>query len=179
MSRRCTICTHPDRQAIDQRLVAGDVYRRIATDSGVSESALRRHKSDHLGPALREAMARRGEEAVEQAATVQQAREAVQTLAGVDLLERLELSHAALRHAMAQGMQEGDWSVMIRAARAMDQQTELIARLRHELSDGAVVNVTLSPEWTAVRTAIVQALAPFPEARFAVAGALHDLETGA
>lgn len=57
MPRVCTICTHPDRAAIDAALVAGKMsYRRIATENDVGESAVRRHKR-HLPAALVKAKA--------------------------------------------------------------------------------------------------------------------------
>ena len=46
--RPCTVCTHPDRPGIDQRLLAGEPNRRIAAQCAVTEQALRRHKADHV-----------------------------------------------------------------------------------------------------------------------------------
>lgn len=44
MARTCTICQHPDREAIDKALLAGKLSnRRIAAQCDVSEIALRRH----------------------------------------------------------------------------------------------------------------------------------------
>ena len=54
MSRRCTICRHPDRDAIDAALIAGQPYRYIALQFDVSTMALHRHKA-HLSQALLEA----------------------------------------------------------------------------------------------------------------------------
>lgn len=49
MVRTCTVCCHPDRQAIDKALV-GEVtpYRHIASRFAVTTTALQRHKADHL-----------------------------------------------------------------------------------------------------------------------------------
>lgn len=46
--RSCSICIHPKRKQIDQALVSGTSYRRIATQFVVSEAAARRHKANHL-----------------------------------------------------------------------------------------------------------------------------------
>ncbi len=51
--RKCTVCTHPDREAIDKALVAQSAaIRRIAPQYGVSERSLRRHKAKHLAVAV-------------------------------------------------------------------------------------------------------------------------------
>jgi hypothetical protein len=47
MPRSCTICTHPQRTAIETALVAGDAFRIIAKRFGTSPAALFRHKG-HL-----------------------------------------------------------------------------------------------------------------------------------
>ena len=48
MSRTCTICTHVERRAIDQALVAQQPYRTIGDRYGLSHQALIRHKADHV-----------------------------------------------------------------------------------------------------------------------------------
>jgi hypothetical protein len=50
MPRPCSICSRPsaERDAINRDLVAGVPNRRIATQRGVSEAAVRRHRKAHL-----------------------------------------------------------------------------------------------------------------------------------
>src|SRR3712207_7371116 len=48
MPRRCTVCDHPERHSIDEALVTGAPYRSVAKQFGLSESAVYRHKTDHL-----------------------------------------------------------------------------------------------------------------------------------
>jgi hypothetical protein len=52
MPRICTICTHPDRIAIDKAVVSQAPNRQIASLHGVSESAVRRHARSHLPKTL-------------------------------------------------------------------------------------------------------------------------------
>jgi hypothetical protein len=52
MPRRCTICDHPTREAIDQALVARQSLRDIARHYHLSKSALARHKESHALPTL-------------------------------------------------------------------------------------------------------------------------------
>jgi hypothetical protein len=51
MPRSCTICTHPQRTAIETALMAGDAFRIIANRFGTSPAALFRHKG-HLAKRL-------------------------------------------------------------------------------------------------------------------------------
>jgi hypothetical protein len=49
MTRRCSVCDHPQRQEIDRALVASErSYREIAQQFFLSPDALVRHKADHL-----------------------------------------------------------------------------------------------------------------------------------
>jgi hypothetical protein len=66
--------------------------------------------------------------------------------------------------------------LVLKAAAQLQGQTELLAKLLGELNDAPQVNVLVAPEWVAVRTTLLSALGPFPEARVAVANALQALE---
>lgn len=56
MARTCTICRHSERDQIDRALVAGcDTLRGLAATFGVSASAVRRHRTDHVPEALTKA----------------------------------------------------------------------------------------------------------------------------
>ncbi len=55
MPRPCSICSHADREAIDQALVAGEVFRNIAERFGTSTTALHRHKQEHIPAYLSQA----------------------------------------------------------------------------------------------------------------------------
>ena len=52
MPRTCSICTHPDREAIDSALVAGEPFRNMAERFGTSTTTLHRHKQSHIPGAL-------------------------------------------------------------------------------------------------------------------------------
>jgi|SRR5208337_4831527 len=52
MPQPCTICTNPQREAIDRALVESTPKRRIAAQHGLAESAVRRHAAAHLPKAL-------------------------------------------------------------------------------------------------------------------------------
>jgi hypothetical protein len=56
---------------------------------------------------------------------------------------------------------------------------ELLAKLLGELDELPQVNVVLTPEWYALREAILAALVPYGEARSAVAARLWEAAHGA
>jgi replication fork clamp-binding protein CrfC len=55
MPRVCTICTRPEREAIDRALVGGTACREVAALYRVSPDAVERHKAAHLPKTLTEA----------------------------------------------------------------------------------------------------------------------------
>ncbi len=52
MPRKCTICAHKKRSAIDKALVDRRAFRDIARQFKVSKDALVRHSDDHLPASL-------------------------------------------------------------------------------------------------------------------------------
>jgi transposase-like protein len=86
MPRRCTMCGHPERHSIDEALVSGTPYRSVAKRFGLSESAVYRHKVEHLPAHLLKARE------VEEVAQADDLLEQVRTLQAhaLDILERAE-----------------------------------------------------------------------------------------
>lgn len=56
MPRTCSICRHPEREAIDSALVASKPFRYISVCFGTSVSSLFRHKQDHIPATLAKAV---------------------------------------------------------------------------------------------------------------------------
>lgn len=160
MPRQCTICVHSERVAIDQVLVAGEPYRNIAARYGTSTGALVRHKTDHLPPHLAQA---------------QEAEEIAQADGLLDQLLTLSRETTAILKEARQGKQK-DNELALKAIGRAEKQIELQARLLGELKDGQTVNVLISPEWGQIRSVLLAALAPYPQARIAVATALQGIE---
>jgi hypothetical protein len=58
----CTVCSHPQREAIDHLLVAGTLSRRaIALQYGLVHTSLDRHKNNHLERRIAKAAERKQE----------------------------------------------------------------------------------------------------------------------
>jgi transposase-like protein len=167
MPRACTICTHSDRETIDNELVSGASFRKIAERFGTNVTALHRHKKAHVMARIAAA------EAVRDTANadtfVQRINAILAQMDGLrnralDILNTAEQAND-LRTALQ----------AIREARECEREarecTQLLAKLVGELQDGVSVNVLLSADWLEVRAVILNALRPYPEARQAVARA--------
>jgi hypothetical protein len=157
--RACTVCARPEREAIDRALVDGTPNRRIASQYDVTERAVRNHKASHLPAALAKA-------------------HEVQEVADADtLLSRLRGLNRETAAILKEAREEGskDNELALKAIARVEKQIELEGRLLDVLKDRPQVNILVSPEWLAVRTAVLDALAPYPEARRSVAGSLLEL----
>jgi len=159
MPRTCTVCLHAERAAIDAALLAQQPLRDIARQYRVSKDALARHR-EHLPAALVHA------KAVEDVTHAD------------DLLTQVRDLQARALTILDTAETAGDLKVALAAIREARGCIELFGRLAGELSDGATVNVVLSPEWARLRAVIIGALAPYPDARLAVAARLVEAETG-
>jgi transposase-like protein len=160
MPRSCTVCEHPEREAIECALVGGASNRSVASLYDVSEAAMRRHKGNHLPAKL--VMAQAAEEVAEADSLLDQ----VQDLQGraLAILDKAETA--------------GDLRTALGAIREARGNLELLAKLLGELDERPVVNLTISPEWLELRAVIVGALEPHPEALSAVVGALSEAGAG-
>ena len=160
MPRVCTICTHPEREAINQALVAAEPYRHIAARFGTSTGALQRHKADDLPSVM--VKSEQAKEAAHADTLVGQVQE-LRTKA-ISILERAE--------------QAGDLRVALFGIREARACIELLAEMEGEINRNPVVNLHISAEWIEVRAVLLSALQTYPEARTAVAAALTRVEHG-
>ncbi len=154
MARTCTVCAHPALADINRALVAGVPFRDIAGQYHLSKSAVERHQAEHLPKLLTKAA---------EAAEVRQA---------LDVLQQLKFVNGAALTVLRDATASGDGELVLRAVDRVMKQIELQAKLLGDLDERPQVNVLVTPEWVALRGRLVAALAPFPEARMAVAEAL-------
>jgi len=153
--RACTVCANPDRHAIDTALVAGEALRNIVERYGTSLGTLCRHKQEHL-PVL-----------LTKAAEAEDAADADDLLAQVRSLQQRTLG------LLDQAEQAGRLGTAVMAIREARGNLELLAKLLGELDERPVVNLLIAPEWLALRGRLLAALLPYPDARLALAEALH------
>ena len=160
MPRRCTVCDHSEKHSIDEALVSGTPYRSVAKRFGLSESAVYRHKVEHLPAHLLKA--KEAEEAARANDLLDQVRD-LQTHA-LDILERAE--------------ETGDLRTALAAISQARGNLELLGKLAGELDERPVVNLNVSPEWLELRAVIVGALEPHLAAHRAVLRALESVDSG-
>ncbi len=160
MPRTCTACAHESRSEIDRGLVAGEPLRTIADRWSVSKTALIRHRESHLPSAL------------------VRAREAEEVARADVLLSQMCGLHDRTLAILSASEDAGELRTALGAIREARGNLELLAKLLGEINDAPRINVLISAEWTSIRAAMLDALAPYPDARSAVAEELLRMEAG-
>jgi DNA-binding transcriptional ArsR family regulator len=97
MSRACSICVHPERDQIEEAIVARIPYRRIAKTHGVSISAISRHLKAHMAEELLAMLRERAEALREREMTA---------FLGPELVEWMRADEAELAELLNQ-LEEG------------------------------------------------------------------------
>jgi hypothetical protein len=160
MPRTCTACSHPQRPEIDRALVDGITYRTIADRFGLSETALKRHRGEHLP------------------GHVAKAHEAAKVADADDLLQQLKALRNKAIAILQKAETAGDYRTALMGIREARGCIEVLMEVEGELDRRGVVNITVSADWVEIRSAILVALHPYPDAAQAVAGRLQTLEGG-
>jgi hypothetical protein len=158
MPRRCTVCDHPERHSINEALVSGAPYRSVAKRSGLSESAVYRHKTEHLP------------------ANLLKAKEVEEVAQADDLLEQVRHLQAHALDILEHAEKAGDLRAALAAISQARGNLELLGMLAGALDERPVVNFNLSPEWLELRAVIVGALEPHPAAHTSVLRAMEGVD---
>ena len=163
MPRRCTVCSlePKKRSKVDRDLVRGlSSYRDIAGRYDVSKTAVQRHAEEHLPSRL---------------LLAEQAREVAEADALLAELTSIKVEVEALRD---KAIKDEDTDAAYKGIALSLKALELQAKVAQLIKDQPSINVTLvnTPEWVAVRTTIIEALTPYPDAKAAVVAALVQAE---
>src|SRR5262249_10282060 len=105
-----------------------------------------------------------------------QAREAKETAQALDVVQQLRAINAATLAVLAEARARHDGDLTLKAIDRVQRQVQLQAKPLGQLGQPPQVTLLLSPGWMTVRPAILAALAPYPQARVAVAERLSALE---
>lgn len=171
MPRPCSICTHPERAAIDKALASGAPLRGVARTyfgSEKAEDALGRHKAEHLPATIAKAAA---------AQQVEDARGAVAQ--GLDVVAQLRALNNVTLQVLHEARVRHDGELALKAVDRVQRQIELQAKLLGDLDERPQVNILIAPEWAAIKAVLFNALLPYPAARVAAAAALVEVEHAA
>ncbi len=161
MNQRCTTCAHAERPAIDLLLVNGRDVRDVAERFGLSKSSVDRHRANHLPAELAKAKA------------------AEDVAHADDLLAEVQRLKARAFGILDKAEKAGKFVPAIMALREIRGCIELLAEMAQAIDRRPTVNLLVAPEWVHTRTALLDALRPYPEARIAVAARLEALERSA
>src|ERR671911_677401 len=156
MPRSCSVCTHDERDSIEDAFIVGTPKRRIASHYGVSERAVRHHLREHL-PAL-----------------LALARDACAASRADSLLDRIEALQSRTLAILEATEETGEHRTALSAIREARGNLELIGEVTKELNRTPTLNLSLYPEYIEARSRIVQALEPYPQAKEAVVRALES-----
>jgi hypothetical protein len=154
MPRPCTVCIHKDIENINKRLLGGEIYRTIADDTGLSETALKRHKSEHIPAAAAKAS------------------KAVEVVKADGLLEDIKGLREKAMSILQKAEESGDLKTALLGIREARGCLELLAKVEGKLNDRPQINILINPEWIQLRTLIINSLEPYPEAKEAIINAL-------
>jgi hypothetical protein len=168
---KCTVCQHREHAAIDLAVARGVSVTALARRYKVGTDAIYRHSRNHLPPQLRAALI------------------AGPSIEGVDLdklkdteSQSLLANLIAIRQRLFASLDTaeecGDGNMISRLAGQLHRNLEITGSLLGDLGVGSTTinNVLVMPAYVELRVELVRALQPFPEARQAVAAALHTVE---
>lgn len=153
--RPCITCAHPQRLAIDTLLALGTSAAEVARQFELGERAVRRHADAHLPKLLAETG------------------EAVNEARDVDVLAEVKKLHWRTIDILNAADNDKTRLSAIREAKGV---LELLGKLLGDIDERPQVNVLIAPEWLALRGMLMTTLAPYPDARQAVAAALLKAE---
>jgi hypothetical protein len=152
----CTICQHPQRQAIDQALMTGSATLvALSQEYGLSTSALHRHKA-HLQ------------------AKVNRAKDQLQDQLHQGCLfwlsQALEMAMQTAKAAQA----EGDGKLVLQALRQGTRFITIILKQDLHLDDRVVYEILASPQWSAQDSLLPHDPQILAAGRQSLAGALSS-----
>jgi len=154
-------------------LARGVSVRALARRYGLSIDSLFRHRQNHLPPQLRASLIVGPDLDIDL--------DKLRETESQSLLANLVNLRGRLFSSLDVAEECGDGNMLARVAGQLHNNLEITGKLLGSLSSGhsSVTNVLIQPQYVTMRVELVRALAPFPEARTAVAAVLHQIESKA
>lgn len=154
----CSICEHPDRAAIEIGLANGIAQRVLGLRFGLGQAQLSRHRSRHMDTDLIAKLRVRGSRSDEELAQIREHE-------SKSLLDHLVWQRGRLYRNADRATDIGDFAGERAAIEAAGKASERIGKLLGELGAGITINnntinLVQSPQWHAIRTALVRELRP-------------------
>jgi transposase-like protein len=172
--KRKPIPLREDRAQIELDLACGKSIKALARKYDLHEQSLYKWR-EKLPPQLRAAYLA---QYLAPGADLEQ----IKTVESEGLLKSLAMQRARLFMEQDKAIEDGNGQLVATLSNAIHRNLELVGRYLGEMqahSTQTTISVLVSPEYLQLRNALIRALAPFPEARRAVAATLHEMESGA
>lgn len=176
MARPCTVCELPDRAQAELGLANGIAARVLGLRYGLAPDALARHKQNHMDADLIARLRVRGHRSDEELAKIREHE-------SKSLLDHLVWQRGRLYRNADKALAIGDFAGERAAIDSAGKASERIGKLLGELGSAITINhntqinLVQSPQWHALRTALVRELRPLgPEAIAAGARAIEAAE---
>jgi 3-dehydroquinate synthase class II len=152
---RCKACNHPGHEEHDKTLLSGKLsdsdYAKIV---GCSSKSIARHRI-HI------------------AKEIAQSAKAQAIITADELFQSVQDEAVVVRELRDAARNEGDIELALKTIDRALKCIELYAKIQGIIKDQPTINITLNAEWVELRTLIVTALDPYPQAKEAVVDAIH------
>ena len=171
MARPPSIERHEARAQIERDLALGVPLRRLAKKYGISKDALCRYRK-RLPPQLKAAM-------LAQSLRPEVDLDKLRTTESEGILANLAVQRAKLLLWQDWAASAEQFAIATAISAQIHRNLELVGKYLGEFAQHHVVSnvsVLVSPQYLELRSALLRALQPYPEARRAVAAALRRTE---
>ena len=171
---RCRVCTHEQRAQIETCMAAGQGIERIGKRFNVGKFSVWRHWQNHVSDALKVAR---------QAHALAPGIDASQLVRdeSAGLLQQLQTIRASLYQAYDKALLRGDDASQVRLSAQLHTNLAMVGKVTGELLTSIKKveheHVLLSPGYVQLRTKILTALRPYPDALQAVLQVFKQTDT--
>jgi hypothetical protein len=167
--KKCAVCCHAQRPAIDLAIASGLSKRAIGEKYGLHPDSVWRHGRSHLSPEMKAALALR---------LLKKEGDTRQVLLeeGANVAQAIAAVRAPLFSRFLVACDTGDDRAVAALAGRLHEGLALTAKLTGELVPHAgvsITNVVLHPDYQRLRSELLRILGRFPDAREAVAAAFR------
>ena len=172
MTARCMVCDSEHRARIELALSKRVSYDRLAKKFGLSRDAIGRHRRNHLPPTLLASLQAYGKPTAVDLDELKQSE-------SEGLLQTVAAQRGKLWQTLEICEEMEDWPAATRVHAQLTASLNLLAKILGEIDTGSrttINQLVVSPEYLTLRSALVQALSPYPDARRAVSEVLRGLE---
>lgn len=190
--RPCAVCTHAERAAIDDAIIAGASFRTIAARYEMSHPAVLRHRNGHMTEQLAEAAEQRQAAEPEpppatpsspsptppttpSPAEPTERNRRADAAEALDIVGQLKAINSAALTVLRDARVAGDGRLVLQAVDRVQRQIELQAKLIGQIDERPQVNIWISADWLAIEQALLDTLSRHPQARYEVSERLNAL----